>query len=537
MVATRVYVTQLDKGWDTSIASSLIDEKAASDLLNIRWTEGKIITKRDGFIDVFSGLVAPKCIGQYVTSAVREVLAIDDGKLKKTTSALGTWTNITNVAFNAAATDYSISTVKDVGYIWNKMDGGTTYNGTITARPGTMPSAGFSVAYKGYHIAAGTTSKFARIYISTLTNPSDFTNLPGTITTGPDPDNATEVPGSTVWLAETTETAQFVDLSTSDGEPITLLFEFQDYLIIGKTNSLWSMTFDETNKPVIQLITRAAGCVSPKSAAAVGNDVYLLSEAGPISLGNEKNYATGLRTNVLSERIQQFIDMITPSARSKAVAAYHDHMYILGVPYNGSTTINAVLMLDTRFGGWSLWDTINSKFLLSHIDSNNVRHLYFVQEGSTTISEIVAGYYYDRYEGINAYWKSKAVDAGMLDITKRWTYLTLFMRNVGSTAKCTISTELETLEPLDIFEGVVSNGMGFTSWGKTWLGLTSESDSSGNNSVSTSDEAWRTRAQVESRTTTFMISNNIPGENFYLAGYAWEYKSLKSYYFDATHTF
>ena len=537
---SRVYVTQLTGGLDTSIANSLIDEKAASDLLNVRWTNGGIVTKRDGFKNWGAELTAPKWFGKLQGTSPK-ILAMDGTTLKETST--GVWTNTTisgGITFNASAEAYSATQVKkDKIVIWNRLDPGTAYTTAGASRNGMMPSGGFSEMYKGYHWAAGVTAQGPRVYISTLADPTDFTNDPAATTDGEDPDNATTVPGATVFTGSLPDVAQFVDISPEDGEPVTGLFKHQDFLIIAKTNSLWSCTMDSaTNKPVIQLITRAAGCVAFGSGANVKNDLYLLSGQGVITLGNEKNYtSTTLRHNLLSEKIYELLLNINEAAVSRAAAVFWDHMYIISIPTGASTVNNVTFMLDTRFGGWSVWDNIDARHFLTYTPSAEETKLYFLTEGTTSLREMVKGYYYDNTTAINAYWRSKAIDAGALDVTKRWTYFTLFMRNIGHTAKVAIETEVETLEAADIFEGSGNTALGFSTWGtSSWIGLVSEVGG-GDTSLSTTDEAWRTQPNMEARTFTFEVSNNQAGETFYLAGFSLAYQSLKAYYFDQSNTF
>jgi hypothetical protein len=293
-----------------------------------------------------------------------------------------------------------------------------------------------------------------------------------------------------------------------------------------------------TNKPVIQLITMAVGCVAPRSAVAVKNDVYLLSALGPISLGNERNYNTGLRTNQLGEKIETLISGINEAAWNRAVGAFWDHMYLLSVPVYGSTTNNLVLMLDTRFGGWCPWENIDARSFLSFTDASNETSLYFLKEGAKAVAKIKKNFYYDNATGIRAYWRSKSIDAGALDVTKRWTYFTLFMRNIGASAQVTMETELEKLDQVNIFEGNQNQGLGFRMLGTdSWIGLISESVSGDETPLSSSDDAWRTQPNMEARTFTFEVSNDKPGENFFLAGYSLAYQSLKAYYFDQSHSF
>lgn len=540
MAATRVYVTQLDKGYDTNIATAMIDEKSAIDLLNIRWNEGGVIMKRDGSEVWGKPLTIPKALGRLVLPAKREILVIDNTELKRTQDTTGEYEVVSGVTFNPAAEYYHLPQIKKLSYIWNGLDPGAVYDGTTASRPGTMPSALFSVYYKGYHICAGVKDQASRVYFSTIANTSDFTNDPTATTDGPDPDNATEVPGATIFTGMPPDVAQFVDVSASDGDSITLLIEYQDFLIIGKENSLWSLTIDATSKkPVIQLITRAIGCVGYNTAAPVGNDVYFLSDQGPISLGNERNYVGALRTNQLAEKIKSFIDQINPEQWKRATAVYWDKMWILSVPWGNSESINRVIALDTRFGGWTVWDNLDARSWLSHIDAKNRRHLYFIKDGTNTLSEIKPGYYYDNGAGINAYWRSKAIDAGALDVSKRWTYFTLFMRNIGNSAIVSINTELEELEAENIFDGATGSGLGFSQIGLgSWIGPVSDDGSGGGETnITSTDDAWRTSPNLESRTFTFEVRNDKPGENFFLSGFSLEYITLKAYYFDQSHTF
>lgn len=536
---TRVYVTQLDKGLDTNIASSMIDEKSAVDLLNVKWNEGGVVTKRDGFENWGQALANPRGMGRLILPTKREVIVVDGTEIK--VSQDGEWTKptATGISFDSAAQNYQIAQIKKKAYIWNSINPGTVYDGTALTRPGTIPSAGFSVQYKGYHICAGVKDQPSRVYFSTIANTDDFTNDPGATTDGPDPDNATEVPGATVFTGTVPDVAQFVDISPSDGDSITLLKEYQEFLLIGKENSIWTLTLDpSTNKPIIQLVTRAAGCVSNSTATAVGNDLYFLSSEGPLSVGNERNYAGALRTNLLGDRIKSFIDNVNPAQWKRSNAVYHDRMWILSVPYGSSEVINRVIMLDTRFGGWSIWDNIDARSWLSLVDMNNRKHLYFIKDGATSVSEMKSGHYFDNGAPIVAYWKSKAIDAGALDVSKRWTYFTLFMRNVNNSAMVTVSTELEALDAENIFDGASGVALGFQQLGSgSWIGPVSETSGSGENTIQSTDDAWRTSPNLESRTFTFEVRNDKGGETFYLSGFSLEYITLKAYYFDQSHTF
>lgn len=535
----RVYVNQLSGGLNTNIATSQLDEKDAQALMNMRWNEGKILLKRDGHQPVFPGLTAPKELARFVLSTKRELTVIDGTSFKvlQPSATTPSWTTVAGAI--PTSSYYSMPQIKSRQFIWS---GGQPYfyDGATLTSTTKAPFASGSVYYKGYNHAWGVATQESRLYASTLADSADFTNDPSATTSGPDPDNATDVPGATDFTGSLPDVAQFIDFSPSDGERVIVAFEFQDYLIVCKETSIWSMNYDgATGKPVVQLVTRAAGCVSAKSVAAYSNSIAFLTDQGPVTLGNEKNFGAALRTNLLSDKITDIVRNINPAAWRKAAAIYYDRMWIISVPYGASTTINKVLMLDTRFGGWAEWNTIYASSWVNFRDTQNQAHLYFLKDGDTSISEMVPGYYYDGSNAIEAYWESKAIDAGILDVTKRFTFLTLFMRNIGSSAIAYMRTELTTLDPVPIFENsVTSSGVGSQQWGSAWLGHASDvANDSTSTSSNTADDAWRTQLNEEARTFTVRVYNNKPGENMYIAGYSLEFNPLPPYYFDQDHSF
>ena len=128
MAATRVYVTQLDKGLDTNIASSMIDEKSAVDILNTKWNEGGIVTKRDGYEPWGDALTDPKGMGKLILPVAREKIVIDGVVAKKATT--GAYTDISGATFSPLATYYQLPQIKNRMFIWNSIDPGTVYDGT-----------------------------------------------------------------------------------------------------------------------------------------------------------------------------------------------------------------------------------------------------------------------------------------------------------------------------------------------------------------------------------------------------------------------
>jgi hypothetical protein len=325
---SRVPIFNPAKGLNQNAAPSLIDDREFSQLQNIEFDEGGVARKRMGYTTWSAALTNARGLGQLNNDTYNQIVTIDDTQLKYSTGS--SWTAITTPTFSTGK-DTNMAQVAGKLYIWNGTDGGAVWDGATLSRPGTMPSAKFSVYYNIYNIAAGTATKKNRIFISDETNASVFTRA----STDTKLQNSTEVPGGTVFNASQ---ANYIDIEPDDGDKITGIAKFQDYIVIFKQFSIYQMTLDANGDPSVVLITRSAGCVSHKSIVAVENDLYFLSREGVRVLGNQANYFNSIRTSILSRPIQQTIDDISEANFEKCNAVYFKKQYLISVP----TTTGAV---------------------------------------------------------------------------------------------------------------------------------------------------------------------------------------------------
>lgn len=293
-----------------------------------------------------------------------------------------------------------------------------------------MPKAKFSVYYQNKHIAAGVDGQPSRLYISNLTNATDFTVSTGGTQPQPDSTNDSEngnpnVPGATVFAGTPALTeANVLDIRKNDGDKITALGVFQDVLIVFKERSIFQVTFDSSGNPTVTPVTYATGCVSHKSVVNIENDISFMSREGHRVLGNEPQFFTAIRTQVLSIRIQPSMDAINKQYYSRCNGVYFDNKYILAYPV-GSSSISKTMTYDRRFQAYSLWTNFNAQAMVRYIDSSNNEDLYFLDDGGTQVYKRVAGTYNDNGAAIEAYVVSKAQDLNNPDITKFWVDLRL----------------------------------------------------------------------------------------------------------------
>lgn len=532
----RLVVLNPSKGLNNLVSPSLIDNKEFSDLQNIEYDEGGVLRKRAGYVTAGNSLTAAKGLGVYTTESSNQMVTIDGTTLKYRTS--GNWSSATGDTFTAAK-DTTFTQARLKLYIWNGTDGGAYFDGSAVTRPGTMPKAKFSVYYQNKHIASGVDGQPSRLYISNLTNASDFT-----VTTGgtqPQPDNTNDsengnpnVPGATVFAGTPALTeANVIDIRKNDGDKITGLGVFQDVLIVFKERAIYQVTFDSSGNPTVTPITYATGCISHRSIVNVENDMSFMSREGHRVLGNEPQFFTAIRTQVLSIRIQQSIDAIAKQYYSRCNGIYADNKYILSYPTGTSSSIAKTFTYDRRFQAYCLWTNWNAQAMIKFIDSDNSENLYFLDDGGTQVYKRSVGTYSDNGSAIEAYIVSKAQALDNPDITKFWVDLRLMFRRLTGQVTLTVySDDNVTVGTATIGSGS-TRGLGLNMLGGFKLGTDGET-TSGDNVSTFVDNPQSVGLNLDSRTIKFKIYNNRVNENFVLLGYIYAYYPKSHYVFDSS---
>lgn len=533
---TRLVIMNPSKGLNTLVSPSLIDNKEFSDLMNVEYDEGGVLRKRSGYVTVGDALTAAKGLGVYSDGSTSELVTVDSGTLKKLSGTL--WSAISGATFTTAV-DVAFTSARLKLFIWNGTDGGAYYNGTTVTRPGTMPKAKFSVYYQNKHIASGVDDQPSRLYISNISDATDFTVATGGTQPQPDSTSDTEnglanVPGATVFSGTPALTeANVIDIRKNDGDKITGLGVFQDVLIVFKEKSIFQVTFDTSGNPTITPITYATGCVSHKSIKAVENDLYFLSREGIRVLGNEPQYFTAIRTAVLSVRVQSVVDSINKLYYSRCNAEYFDNKYILAFPGTSDSSITRTLPYDRRFQSFTLWKNFNPSDMTLFKNSNNEQFLYFLDDGGTQVYKRENGTYSDDGAAIESWVVSKAQDLSQPDITKFWVDLRLMFRRITGILTLNVYTD-DGIQIGSATLGSGSNrGMGLNAFGTFIMGTDGESASTTETTI-LADNPISIGLNTDSRSIKFKIYNNRVNENFVLLGMIYACYPKSHYVFDSS---
>lgn len=517
---SREPVMNPSKGLNNLGSPNLIDNREWADLLNIEFDEGGVARKRMGFTSFADGLTNARGLGSFTTESISQVLTVDNGTLKYTTGS--SWTSNATVAFTADQPIW-FTQARSATYIWDGTLGGGKWDGTTLSRPGTLPKAKFSLFTQSYHIAAGVDGQQNRVYISELADASKFTRTSGSL------NDATEVPGATVFSGTT---ANFIDIQPGDGDRITALGTFQNVVIVFKQFAIFQLTFDDTGDPVVQLITTAAGCVSARSVKNVENDLYFLSREGIRVLGNEPNFFSSIRTNILSKRIEPTTNTINETYYTKSTAVYFDNQYIMSAP-TSSETIDLTVVYNKQFQAWSKWQGTEADAFTKFVNSDNEQNLLFLAEDGTQVYKFTPNEYTDNGVPIRAFLLSKVFDFKNPDITKYFVDLGLMFRTISGLVDLEVYTEGNVLfgGSVGIAGNPVTDGMGISMLGLTMLGLGGGTSAT---QEAFADVVRRIVINTNSTTIRFRIENARNNENFVLLGYINAFYPYGHFLFDST---
>ena len=505
------------KGINVFASEQFIDNQEGSGALNSWIVESGAIQKRPGWATVGVGLVnAPRGLGSYYpTGGASMLITIDGTQLKYLSGAL--WSGLAGATFSAAASRYCMVQAGGEMYIWNNTDPGRKLSGFTLTAPTTTPTAAFGIYYADKQIVSGVISKPNRLYISSSADRGDFTNASGTLSTG------VEVPGATAFAGSD---ANYYDLGPDDGDYITALAKYQDQLIVFKSRSIWSITFDTNGQPIGKLVTNGIGCISHWSIDTVDNDLIFLSRKGYYVLGLEAQYFDQLRTNELSIRIKPYIKSIAAANLSRATSIWHDNVYYGAVPTGVSTTNNRVFTYHRQYTGWLPHQNINANAFTQFIDqTTKEENLYYADELLPQVWVQTTGFN-DGATPISMYWQSKAYDFGTFDIQKRFVDVTLLFRQLSGSVKVTITIDGNRIEKTYNIPGTsFAGGMGRGLLGRTSLGGKYEGGILGTSNTNiTNNIPIRLNVGENGRTIKIRVENASPGENFMLLGFNFGYR-------------
>ena len=543
----EIRVMNPSRGLNLLVADILSNDKeATAGTKDIEYVEGGAARKRMGYKETGTGLAnPPRGLIEYLGENDSYLLSIDGTELKKFDN--GAWTSPGGATVDASA-NISLTSLYKYTYLWDGTNGGAVYDGTAVSRPGTMPRAKFSVVYKDWHVASGVKGQPFRVYFAKWNEPSRFTD--NISPTGDDIglNNATEVPGATVFSGAKAPRA--IDINRNDGQKVVGLGFFQDVLIVFKEKSIYQLYFNEQGNFVVERISSSYGAVSHGSIQSVENDCYFLTDKGVYVLGNEPNYYAAIRTNELSSRVKPLLQRINPAHWERCRGYYWDDRYFLTVPLDQATECDTVIVYDRRFYSWAYWTNINAEtFCAFKDDGDNRERFYFTEYGEPNLCEFTPNVYNDKGAPIEAVFVTRAFEGKMVDRTKYWYVIRPIFRLTTGIVQISFVSEDGTIGRPASVAPIMTGGLGVDQLGAALYG-TSQQDTftdgdlglaggGGDSSSSETDSSHRVYdigIGIDARTMKIRFSNDGLNETFTLLGWVLLYQEKDFDNFDGNYT-
>jgi hypothetical protein len=549
---SEIRVINPSRGLNLLIADILSNDKEATlGTKNIEYVEGGAARKRMGYVQTNAGLTnPPKGLAPYMSEASNYIITSDAGVLKKYQS--GVWSTLAGSVTLDATANITMTPLFQKTYAWDGVNGGVVWDGASVTRPGTMPKAKFSVIYKGYHVASGVPGQPFRLYFSPIAEPSRFTRAAAVGGGAIELNDATNVPGATVFTGD--NTAQAIDINKNDGQKVTGLGFFQDVLIVFKENSIYQLYFNSSGSFVVERISNSYGAVCHGAIASVENDCYFLTDKGVYVLGNEPNYYASIRTNELSSRVKPLLQRINPAQWERCRAYYYDDRYFLTVPLDSATTCNTVIVYDRRFYAWAYWTNINAEsfFAFKDKDGDGKVHFYFTDYTTNKLQEFTPGAYNDNGAAIEATFITRSFEGKMIDRMKYWYVIRpIFRLTTGAVQVSFISESGSIGKPASVAP-ILTGGMGVDEMGNLLFGTSQQdtytdsdlglvgSGSSSTGAASSETDTTHTVFDIgigiDSRTMKFKFTNAGINETFTLLGFVVLYQDKDPDNFDGNYT-
>lgn len=122
----------------------------------------------------------------------------------------------------------------------------------------------------------------------------------------------------------------WVRVGRGDGERVTAMIGFEDFLFILKENSVWKFYFGGDGAPTLVAVIPQYGTSSPDTVWRMEKDVVFLGSDGRYRvLGYEPNQLNVIRTTDISNRIQPEIDALSKANWDNFFGVFYEQKFIV----------------------------------------------------------------------------------------------------------------------------------------------------------------------------------------------------------------
>ena len=373
------------------------DPTQCVDVLNVDFTARGAIAQRSGYAFASAGTAAnPQTIHPVGSSGITLIIGAG-ANLQTMDSANALSLPYARVGATAASrwnfVRFGIAGVNNIYF----GDGTTTIGrytpsgpafaaptATVNAVPGlAMPLASL------LEVTPVTNRLVAGGYVGVVDGPNAAITNPSTV-------YFSEVNAPETWL-----TANILNLSPGDGEPITAIVSWGESVFIFKKTKFFVMygeSLNQSGTAVVfnyRTIDTGVGALG-KDCVAVGSDgLYFMSAQGIYkTTGGAPVQVSDMIDPFFNNTPAQFFSSskLNQAAVSASSMTWHQEKLYIAVPTGGSITNNLVLVYDLRNGWWSVWDIPMGSVCSTFFGSSSIPSLFFSHQTSAKIAVLGSSY-------------------------------------------------------------------------------------------------------------------------------------------------
>ncbi len=411
MPYTTIPLKNFSAGVQLRDAPNAVGEGEAIDCLNVLFTERGAVKQRDGYAQFTASELTnqPDSMSAFYVVAGTKTLVVGNGLRLDVLDTTGAST--ANYTTTTASPHYFArfgGPTQEAMYIANGTDQIKRLIGTTFTAPGGLSAQ---------------TAKF--LAITPTSNRLVMAREAGS-TAGNNPSSVTF---SDAGAPETITVANYIDLDPGDGEEIMDVIVWREYTFIFKETKFFVHYGESTTSTGgVEFAVRkvqGVGLAASRALCAGPDGVYFLSRSGVWK-------TTGGEAQLVSQNLDPFFlgqpsvyfksSVLNHGSITAAAMCWHEHRIYLSVPTGTSSTNDRMLVLDPRYGWWTLYD-IPAAVLTPFRIGNQAELVFAAPTGSNYIYRHSPTYTADAMTAtpsggvaISSRWRSGWMDYGSPDV-------------------------------------------------------------------------------------------------------------------------
>lgn len=384
-------------GLQTTVEPNKIPDNASPSLYNIVFDGGNSFEPRTG----------TSCVGETSSNygpiysmfnfkhsnGTEYMLRTTSSAVEYYVSASGSWSTLQTGFTTGKRWGFATIAFDDAVYFGNGTDPSQSWTATSAREVSAVSRGNIFLAHEGRLFVGGLSAFPNTIYYSKSGDSTDFT---GTISS--------------------TAGAGGVQRFGAEGDKITALKNWNDKILVGKPDTLWTLQFDldygtQSETPIAKPLITSESVGPTNSSSTVGIDTFVswITNTKKIKNLSEASVEDRLQINNLSDTIEPTINDLN---FANAASVYFDRKLFIACRSNDASSNDTVLVYDFKYNAWTKFTAWNVNCWVIWNDE-----LYYGDSIQSRTYKVLTGRN-DASSNIQTKWLSKEIDFGFPQIRK-----------------------------------------------------------------------------------------------------------------------